>query len=28
LPLFFPGCRPRRPKHNARRDKPQPQLAG
>ena len=24
----FPGCRPRRPNNNARRDKPQPQLAG
>jgi hypothetical protein len=26
-PLFIPGCRPRRPDHNARRDKPQPMLA-
>jgi hypothetical protein len=28
MPLFIPGCRLRRPDHNARRDKPQPRLAG
>jgi len=28
MPFFIPGCRPRRPDHNARRDKPQPLLAG
>jgi hypothetical protein len=28
MPLFIPGCRLRRPDHNARRDKPQPRSAG
>jgi hypothetical protein len=28
MPLFIPGCRPRRPDHKARRGKRQPLLAG
>jgi hypothetical protein len=27
MPLFIPGWSPRRPDHNARRDKPQPLMA-
>jgi hypothetical protein len=27
MPLFVPGWSPRRPDHNARRDKPQPLMA-